>query len=93
MATSTQQSLPFLGKIVEYTVVQLVSDITALDDITEVESDRLASMMTQVEALDDLFKEGASSSSSVAAHVPHWLKFCYITEILVRNEGLPQLTN
>lgn len=78
-----QQHQEFFGKIVESVVTRLLNDIVALNDITQVESERISSMLGQVETLDYLFKSDHSDVSTIAAHVPHWLKLCYMKEILV----------
>jgi centromere/kinetochore protein ZW10 len=72
-----------LGSLVESVVTRLLDDIVALDDITEVESERISSILSLVETLDHLFQSPLGDVSTIAAHVPHWLKFCYLKEILV----------
>jgi centromere/kinetochore protein ZW10 len=75
-----------MGQLVESVVTRLLDEIVALDDITEVESERISSMLGDVELLETLFiSANGSSVSSIAVHVPHWLKMCYIKEILHAN--------
>lgn len=72
-----------LGAIVETLAVLIVDSVLAMEDITEVESQRIESLIKRVESLQKLFRNDTLQMSSVATFAPHWLKMCYTTELLV----------
>lgn len=73
-----------LGSIVEAALSRILGDILALEDITEVESHRLSELCHILNALEGLFVEDPEQPSFVVSHVPSWLKFSYLSELLVR---------
>lgn len=72
-----------LGAFVETVSVLVINSVLAMEDITEVESQRIESLIQKVEVLQKLFRNDTLHMSSVATYAPHWLKMCYTTEILV----------
>lgn len=88
-----------LGYLLDEAVTRIVSDITDLQDITEIESNRLNEVLEPIRTLEEIFivepgqvrsvchsslgMDTKQKPSSIVAHVPHWLKFCYISELLV----------
>ncbi|KAK4683475.1 hypothetical protein P7C73_g6781, partial [Tremellales sp. Uapishka_1] len=109
LPTSTYLSVT--GYLLDYSVSRIATDILALDDITEIESNRLNELCKLLHPLESLFilqPEQVSSffpipyrdtkltdkrlpspspqqPSSIVAQVPHWLRFCYISELLQAN--------
>lgn len=73
--------LSVMGHLVDFTVERISSDILALQDITESESNRLNDLVKLLQPLEAVFV--TEQPSSIVAQVPHWLKFCYISELLV----------
>ncbi|BEI86138.1 hypothetical protein CcaverHIS002_0604250 [Cutaneotrichosporon cavernicola] len=71
-----------LGKLVESSVTGILSSVLALEDITELESLRIGSLLSSVEALGNLFQRDHANVSTVAAFVPNWIKFGYLNELL-----------
>ncbi|RPD59040.1 hypothetical protein L226DRAFT_510672 [Lentinus tigrinus ALCF2SS1-7] len=71
-----------LGSIVEAALSRILGDILALEDITEVESHRLSELCHILNALEGLFMEDPEQPSFVVSHVPSWLKFSYLSELL-----------
>jgi centromere/kinetochore protein ZW10 len=61
-----------------------MGSVLALEDITELESQRIGDLLSSVETLDNLFQHDHAHVSTVAAYVPHWIKFGYLNELLVR---------
>jgi centromere/kinetochore protein ZW10 len=76
--------LSVLGHLVDFAVERISSDILALQDITESESNRLNDLVKLLQPLEAVFVTEQGQPSSIVAQVPHWLKFCYISELLVR---------
>lgn len=72
-----------LGKLVQTTVAFILHSVLSLEDITEVESQRIGSTLAHVEELGELFQQDPANVSTAAAFVPHWIKFGYLIEILV----------
>ncbi|KAI0697828.1 hypothetical protein C8T65DRAFT_614507 [Cerioporus squamosus] len=71
-----------LGSIVEAALSRILADVLALEDITEVESHRLSELCHILNALEGLFVEDPEQPSIVVSHVPSWLKFSYLSELL-----------
>ncbi|KAI0272502.1 hypothetical protein BC834DRAFT_921934 [Gloeopeniophorella convolvens] len=71
-----------LGSLVNFSLGQILDDILALPDITEVESRRLGELCRILHALEGLFVEDPEQPSFVVACVPIWLKFSYLSELL-----------
>lgn len=88
-----------IGSLVDDTLARMIDDLTALPDIPEVESHRLSELLRMFTPLEELFLDGDQSVSSsrllprhlidqcdlqlVVTHVPLWLKFSYMAELLV----------
>jgi centromere/kinetochore protein ZW10 len=79
-----------IGQLVETALNRVLGDILELDDITEEESRQLAELCRIISALEGLFVENTpqnaagNTGSFVVAYVPSWLKFSYISVLLVR---------
>ncbi|KLT43176.1 hypothetical protein CC85DRAFT_311819 [Cutaneotrichosporon oleaginosum] len=80
-----------LGKLVEATVSSILLSVLALEDITELESQRIGDLLSLVETLSNLFQNDQAHVSTVAAFVPHWIKFGYLNELL--HAKLIEITN
>ncbi|KAH7105806.1 Centromere/kinetochore Zw10-domain-containing protein [Auriculariales sp. MPI-PUGE-AT-0066] len=76
---SKQQAL---GVLVDAVLDAMVSQILAFDDIPERESRHLAQLCAALLPMEDLFVDEPTGSSMVLVHVPTWLKFSYLTELL-----------
>lgn len=73
-----------IGAIVEAAIGRVVEDVTALEDIPAVESRQLSELCRIFLSLESLFVED-DSAPFVAAYVPSWFKFSYLSELLVRH--------
>ena len=73
-----------LGALVESAVARVLGDVLALEDITEVESHRLSELCHILNALEGLFVEDPDQPSFIVSYVPSWLKYSYLSELLVR---------
>lgn len=73
-----------LGAVVNGISVLAINAVLAIEDITEVESQRIESLTRELETLQKLFRSDTLQMSSVATYAPQWLKMCYLTEVLVR---------
>ncbi|KAG9016703.1 hypothetical protein FRB90_002458 [Tulasnella sp. 427] len=69
-----------IGALVDDTLARMIEEITSLPDIPELESHRLSELLRILTGLEDLFSEG--ENSPVVMHVPLWLKFSYLAELL-----------
>ena len=74
-----------LGSIVEAALSRILADVLALEDITETESHRLSELCHILNALEGQFVEDPDQPSFVVSYVPSWLKFSYLSELLVRS--------
>ncbi len=72
-----------LGSIVEAALSRILADVLALEDITETESHRLSELCHILNALEGQFVEDPDQPSFVVSYVPSWLKFSYLSELLV----------
>jgi centromere/kinetochore protein ZW10 len=88
-----------VGAIVELSLERILENILAIPDIPEVESHKLSELCRILAALEGLFVEDFSEvcslcfgqdsllivaqSSFVVSYVPSWLKFSYLSELLV----------
>lgn len=88
-----------MGAIVEVSLERILENILAIPDIPEVESHKLSELCRILAALEGLFVEDFSEvcslcfdqdsllivvqSSFVVSYVPSWLKFSYLSELLV----------
>ncbi|WWD22883.1 hypothetical protein CI109_107378 [Kwoniella shandongensis] len=77
------KQLEVLGYLVTALIARISDDILSLDDITEVESNRLTELLRLVYPLENLF--GDDGRGGIVGHVRGWLKFCYISEVLQAN--------
>ncbi|EJT48955.1 hypothetical protein A1Q1_01944 [Trichosporon asahii var. asahii CBS 2479] len=77
-----------VGALVETVSVLAVDSVLAMEDITEVESQRIESLMKGLESMQRLFRNDNLQLSSVATFAPHWLKMCYTTELLVSDRHI-----
>jgi hypothetical protein len=68
-----------LGALVDGALARVLGDVLALGDITAAESGALAELCRIAAALEGLFAD-----AFVVAHVPCWLKFSYLSVLLVR---------
>ncbi|KAL1408911.1 hypothetical protein Q8F55_005725 [Vanrija albida] len=75
----------FLGLVIEEVCNTFLDDVLAMDDITEVESTRIGLLLGRIESLEQLFKSNTDDVSSIPTFVPHWLKLCYVNELLGAN--------
>ncbi|KAA1470237.1 hypothetical protein DENSPDRAFT_817768 [Dentipellis sp. KUC8613] len=71
-----------LGQIVNATLLQILEEVLALPDITEVESHRLSELCRVLNAVEGLFLDDLNEPSVVVSYVPSWLKFSYLSELL-----------
>lgn len=83
----------------EVSLQRILEDILAIQDIPEVESHKLSELCRILAALEGLFVEDTSEvcmlfslqdsqlnntqSSFVVSYAPSWLKFSYLSELLV----------
>lgn len=79
----TTTYLTVIGYLLDEAVQRITDDILDLRDITELESERINDLLKPIRALEDAFTVQQGQPSNVVAHVPHWLKFCYVSELLV----------
>lgn len=73
-----------IGLVTEAVLSRLLHDILMLSDIPEVDSHRLSELCRILNSLEGLFSEDPEQPSFVVAYVPSWLKFNYLSELLVR---------
>ncbi|KZV94585.1 hypothetical protein EXIGLDRAFT_645072 [Exidia glandulosa HHB12029] len=71
-----------LGTLVDGVLAQMIDQIIALDDIPDVESRHLSQLCRLLTHLEGLFVDEHTGSSLVVVHVPSWLKFSYLSELL-----------
>lgn len=67
----------------EAALFRILQDILTLSDIPEVDSHRLSELCRILNSLEGLFSEDPEQPSFVVAYVPSWLKFNYLSELLV----------
>ena len=68
----------------ETALSRILADVLALEDITEAESHRLCELCHIMNSLEGLFVEDPDEPSFIVSYVPSWLKFSYLSELLVR---------
>lgn len=80
------------GALVDAALARVLEDVLALPDITEDESHRLSELCRVMNALEGLFidADDPEQPSRVVAHVPSWLKFSYLSELLVGVVFIPK---
>jgi protein transport protein DSL1/ZW10 len=77
--------LQSIGSLVFTVTNKIIADIEDLSDISEAESQRLASLCNRISMLEDLFLPQKAAETSVpltAIYTPNWLKFQYLATIL-----------
>lgn len=80
-----------IGLVTEAALSRILQDVLALEDIPEVESHQLGELCRIFNSLEGLFSEDPTQPSFVVAYVPSWLKFNYLSELLVRiSRSLPE---
>ncbi|KDQ19560.1 hypothetical protein BOTBODRAFT_126442 [Botryobasidium botryosum FD-172 SS1] len=71
-----------VGNIVEEALGRVITDVLALPDITAVESHSLSHLCKILNPLESLFTPARATTTMVFAHVPSWLKYSYLQELL-----------
>ncbi|KXN87429.1 hypothetical protein AN958_08860 [Leucoagaricus sp. SymC.cos] len=71
-----------IGLVTEAALSRILQDILALSDIPEMESHQLSELCRILNSLEGLFSEDPEQPSFVAAYVPSWFKFNYLSELL-----------
>ncbi|KIX00403.1 uncharacterized protein Z518_10542 [Rhinocladiella mackenziei CBS 650.93] len=83
---STSALMQSIGSLVTMVTAKVISSIEEMDDISEPESQRLASLCQQIASLEDLFlstpPSGEEPVPMTAVYVTNWLKFQYLINIL-----------
>lgn len=78
--------LQAIGSLLGTVTHKLIMDIEDMSDISEAESQRLASFCNQISKLEDLFvpdqKGGEAAVPHTAVYTPNWLRFQYLANIL-----------
>ena len=80
--------LQSIGSLLSKVIEKMIRDVEDMEDITEPESQRLASFCTQISDLGDLFvpaEQPPSEAEAVpltAVYVSNWLRFQYMANIL-----------
>lgn len=84
--------LQSLGSLLSTVCNKIIVDVEDMSDISEVQSQRLASFCNRIASVEELFtpeQPGRSSSGDsqavmplTAVYTPHWLKFQYLSNIL-----------
>ncbi len=83
--------LQSLGSLLATVTHKMIMDIEDMTDISEPESQRLASFCNQISKLEDLFvpelstetgQDGESAVPLTAIYTPNWLRFQYLANIL-----------
>ena len=80
--------LQSVGSLLSKVIDKMIQDIEDMEDITELESQRLASFCAQISELSELFvaaEQPASGTEAVpltAVYVSNWLRFQYLANIL-----------
>jgi centromere/kinetochore protein ZW10 len=81
--TSKTKYYQAVGRLADAALSRVLRDVIALPDIPELESQRLGELCRIFNSLEGLFSEDPTQSSFVVAYVPSWLKFSYLSELLV----------
>lgn len=71
-----------VGQVVETALSKVIEDVLALPDIPELDSRRLSELCRILNALEGLFVDDPDKGSVAVDHVPSWLKYSYLTELL-----------
>ncbi|UZJ53238.1 hypothetical protein CBS101457_002558 [Exobasidium rhododendri] len=77
--------LSAMGKLVDGILCRVFMDIISLEDISEIESEKLANLLKSLGDLEHIFLDESkpeSENSIVALFVPSWFKASYLAEIL-----------
>ncbi|KAG8839297.1 hypothetical protein FRC18_012004 [Serendipita sp. 400] len=70
-----------LGMLIDRVLDRVLQDVFALDDISEIVSERIATICRTLHPLEALFPE-IENVSTVASYASLWLKFTYLSDIL-----------
>jgi len=71
-----------IGNLLNGVMNKIIQDIQDMDDISELESQKLVSFCERVSALQDLFVPQGGTTSQIAFHVASYFRFGYLQEIL-----------
>ncbi|KDN49566.1 hypothetical protein K437DRAFT_293689 [Tilletiaria anomala UBC 951] len=74
--------LAAMGRLIDGVLLRLLEYIEDLEDISEVESDKLAVLCKMFGPLEEIFVDESTQQTSVALFVPSWFKASYLSEIL-----------
>ncbi|MCO5588317.1 hypothetical protein L7F22_042272 [Adiantum nelumboides] len=85
LTTSSHQAA--MGRLIDSVLQRVLRDITGLEDISEVEGEKLSNLVKALAELEDIFrtekhKQEEQPSSDVAIFVPSWFKASYLSDIL-----------
>jgi hypothetical protein len=76
------------GRLIDVILQRVLRDVIALNDISEVEGEKLSELLRSLNELEVLFRTSSEPSpqegelSDVALHVPSWFKASYLSDIL-----------
>ncbi|KAG8819118.1 hypothetical protein FRC17_010600 [Serendipita sp. 399] len=71
-----------LGMLIDRVLDRILQDVFALRDISEIVSERIATICRTLHPLEALFPEIGNGVSTVASYASLWLKFTYLSDIL-----------
>ncbi|PVG03395.1 hypothetical protein CPB86DRAFT_804351 [Serendipita vermifera] len=71
-----------LGSTIDRLLQQIINDILTMDNISTIQSERIAGLCRILHPMDTLFPELENGVSTVASYVPSWLRFTYLSDIL-----------
>ncbi|RXK40688.1 hypothetical protein M231_01939 [Tremella mesenterica] len=74
-----------MGYLIDCVVKRISTEVLELRDIPEIESERINELCKSLHTLEEIFMISPGEPSSIVAQVPHWLKFCYLSELLQAN--------
>ncbi|PWN35079.1 uncharacterized protein FA14DRAFT_37339 [Meira miltonrushii] len=85
LTTSSHQAA--MGRLIDSVLQRVLRDVIALEDISEVEGEKLSALVKALAELEDIFrtekhKQEEQPNSDVAIHVPSWFKASYLSDIL-----------
>lgn len=85
LTTSSHQAA--MGRLIDSVFQRILRDVIALEDISEVEGEKLSALVKALAELEDIFrtekhKQEDQPNSDVAIHVPSWFKASYLSDIL-----------
>lgn len=75
--------LAAIGRLIDSVLRRVLRDVTTMEDISEVEGEKLSVLVKSLAELEDIFRPTPhSEQSDVAIHVPSWFKASYLSDIL-----------